>query len=192
MSTTSVLRLQRTSPLRVHSSIAGVMTPPSVNTRSEDMITPTRMHSRCEAQLPCIQRRQGGDGSKRRLIDTPTQVAIQSLQPTNTSPLVAGLRETITSLLHVIFRFWRRRKQRQLQTLGRSVGARNRSAIARQSLTDLGIREKILCNLGKELQNEMTRMCRKKPSSIFRASSTGALICNSKLLLTLFITKQLI
>ena len=49
---------------------------------------------------------------------------------------------------------------RHLRILGRSVGTRNKSAIARQSLRDAGIREKILGCIGKELQCELTQMCK--------------------------------
>lgn len=64
---------------------------------------------------------------------------------------------------------------RSLRTLGRSVGTRKKLSIARQSLKDSGIREKIFHYLAKDLQHELTQMCGKKFPSVFRSSSAGQL-----------------
>ena len=62
---------------------------------------------------------------------------------------------------------------RSLRTLGRSVGTRKKSSIARQSLKDSTIRDRILHYLANDLQHELTHICRKQSPSVFCMSLAG-------------------
>ncbi len=64
---------------------------------------------------------------------------------------------------------------KSLKTLGRSIGRKSRTSIARQSLKDQGIRKKILGYLGKDIQHELTGLCKKSFASVFRGRSAEVL-----------------
>ena len=62
-----------------------------------------------------------------------------------------------------------------LKPLARSVGRRNRSAIARHVMKDSRVRKKIVEHMGKLLSKELARLSSKKVNSHFRDVSVSAL-----------------
>lgn len=62
-----------------------------------------------------------------------------------------------------------------LKRLGRSVGRRQRSAVARQAVNDPRIRRHILAILGKNVRKEMHKMCSFSNGSCLRDSSPSDL-----------------
>ena len=67
------------------------------------------------------------------------------------------------------------RLTRSLKAIGRSVGRRNRAAIARQVLKDPRSRQKVLEVLGKDLQCELSSACTFKCNSVLHNSSPETL-----------------
>jgi len=63
------------------------------------------------------------------------------------------------------------RLTRSLKAIGRSVGRRNRAAIARQVLKDPHSRQKVLGVLGKDLQHELSSACTVSCNSGLRNTS---------------------
>ena len=64
---------------------------------------------------------------------------------------------------------------RSLKSLGRSVGRRNRSSIARQVVKDNWIRKKVVERMGKLLSKELTNLASLKTNSLLRNRSCEAL-----------------
>ena len=64
---------------------------------------------------------------------------------------------------------------RSLKSLGRSVGTRNRSSIARQAMKDSGIRRKVVERMGRLLSKELTHLASQKAGSMLRDRSCQAL-----------------
>ena len=64
---------------------------------------------------------------------------------------------------------------RSLKSLGRSVGRRNRSSIARQVVKDNRIRKKVVERMGKLLSQELTNLASLKTNSVLRNRSCEAL-----------------
>ena len=64
---------------------------------------------------------------------------------------------------------------RSLKSLGRSVGRRNRSSIARQAMKDSRIRKKVVERMGKLMSQELTNLASLKSNSMLRNRSCQAL-----------------
>ena len=64
---------------------------------------------------------------------------------------------------------------RSLKSLGRSVGRRNRSSIARQAMKDSRIRKKVVERMGKLMSQELTNLASLKSNSMLRNCSCQAL-----------------
>lgn len=60
---------------------------------------------------------------------------------------------------------------RSLKWLGRSVGKRNQSSIARQAMKDRGIIKKVIELIGKLLSKELTHLASLKTGSMLRDRS---------------------
>lgn len=59
------------------------------------------------------------------------------------------------------------------RTLGRSLGRKNRAAVARNALRDTGIRLNVLTYLAKDVQKELNILCGKTFPSVFRVQTPG-------------------